>query len=59
VADFNVVKGFLNISLSQRYWANFLNNILVDVNYGTRPEGTSGKTYMVEYSSPNTNKPCI
>ena len=57
VAGFNVVKGFLNISLSQSFWGTFMNQAINEPAFGTHAEGTSGKTFMVEYSSPNTNKP--
>lgn len=54
---FNVVKGFLNLKLTHAFWSNFLNSLLEDSSYGIKPYGTSGKSIMVEYSSPNTNKP--
>jgi len=55
VAGFNVVKGFLNIELSKSYWLGILNEIIADANYGfLKP---TGRKVMVEYSSPNTNKP--
>ncbi|MBO7433346.1 MAG: arginine--tRNA ligase, partial [Salinivirgaceae bacterium] len=57
VADFNVVKGFLNIQLSATFWTEFLNDAIADNRFGMKPKGSSGKTFMVEYSSPNTNKP--
>lgn len=56
ITKFNVVKGFLNISLSNIYWLDFFSNSQSE-NYGYKKEGSSGKTIMVEYSSPNTNKP--
>lgn len=56
VADFNVIKGFLNLVLSADFWLQQFNCWLSDTNYGTNNHET-GKTYMVEYSSPNTNKP--
>ena len=55
VESFNVVKGFLNIKLSQDFWKGVFNDIFAAENYGQLPE--SGKTVMVEFSSPNTNKP--
>jgi arginyl-tRNA synthetase len=55
-SDFNVVKGFLNLSLKSSFWLSELNVSLDQQNYGSNTMG-SGKTYMVEYSSPNTNKP--
>src|SRR6201986_788456 len=55
IADFNVIKGFLNISLSDAYWIDkFYNEILPDDFAVFKP---NGKKVMVEYSSPNTNKP--
>lgn len=55
VADFNIVKGFLNISLSDEYWIGQLyNEILPDDFAVAKP---NGQKVMVEYSSPNTNKP--
>lgn len=55
VESFNVVKGFLNIKLSQDFWKGVFNDIFASENYGQLP--SSGKTVMVEFSSPNTNKP--
>ena len=55
VKGFNVVKGFLNIELSDSYFLSFLNSALNDTQYGF--VNASGKAVMVEYSSPNTNKP--
>ena len=55
VNNFNVVKGFLNIVLEDKVWVNVLKGISERENYGQLPG--SGKEVMVEYSSPNTNKP--
>ncbi|PKO95753.1 MAG: arginine--tRNA ligase [Bacteroidetes bacterium HGW-Bacteroidetes-7] len=55
VENFNVVKGFLNIKLSWKYWLNVFSVIAASEDFGQQPE--SGKTVMVEFSSPNTNKP--
>lgn len=55
ISGFNVIKGFLNISLSEKYWMRLLNEELVDPSFGKFP--SNGKKLMVEYSSPNTNKP--
>ena len=55
IADFNVIKGFLNISLSNQYWITLVNTALVAPTFGSFP--ANGKKLMVEYSSPNTNKP--
>ncbi|MFI3264391.1 MAG: arginine--tRNA ligase [Rikenellaceae bacterium] len=54
-SSFNVVKGFLNLSLSSSFWAESFNTIYSTENFGRAAE--SGRTVMVEYSSPNTNKP--
>ena len=56
VIDYNVIKGFLNLSFSFQFWKSFLTSVIEDDNYGFAPPGT-GKSLMVEYSSPNTNKP--
>lgn len=55
VSRFNVVKGFLNLSISDQAWIEVLTEILANPDYGSQP--SSGKEIMVEYSSPNTNKP--
>lgn len=55
VAAFNVIKGFLNISLADSYWLDKLNNEILNDGFGTIVP--NGKKVMVEYSSPNTNKP--
>lgn len=55
VASYNVIKGFLNISFTPQFWAERLDQIAADENFGTSQP--NGKTLMVEYSSPNTNKP--
>lgn len=55
VSKFNVVKGFLNLSISDQAWIEVLTEILANPDYGCQP--SSGKEIMVEYSSPNTNKP--
>ena len=57
VSHYNVVSGFLNLSVSDRYYLNFLEGFLKAKDYGhTTPVGDSS-TIMVEFSSPNTNKP--
>ena len=57
VKAFNVVKGFLNIEISDAYYINFFNGIASDEFYGFVATKTDEKAVMVEYSSPNTNKP--
>lgn len=55
VTAFNVVKGFLNLSIADWYWINLFNEVLLANDFGKiKP---NGKKVMVEYSSPNTNKP--
>lgn len=56
ISAYNVIKGFLNISLTSEFWADRLNQALATPDFGMA-EPNSGKTIMVEYSSPNTNKP--
>ncbi|WP_422105701.1 arginine--tRNA ligase [Winogradskyella sp.] len=56
VKGFNVVKGFLNIEIDDAYYTTFFNSIKDNENYGFA-ELKDGKAVMVEYSSPNTNKP--
>lgn len=57
VEKFNVVKGFLNLSISPAYWLSLLHDISEDENYGFRAATPESDLVMVEYSSPNTNKP--
>ncbi|HEY3402203.1 MAG TPA: arginine--tRNA ligase [Ohtaekwangia sp.] len=55
VSKYNVVKGFLNLSLSDKVWVDMLQYIYAHPNYGQLP--ANGEEIMIEYSSPNTNKP--
>ena len=59
VADFNVVKGFLNLVIAPEAWVNLLNDIHADEQWGYVHAGTADNRplVMIEYSSPNTNKP--
>ena len=57
VEKFNVVKGFLNLSISPAYWLGLLHDIASDQDWGIRKETPESDLVMVEYSSPNTNKP--
>ncbi len=57
IQDFNVVGGFLNLIINPAHYINFLNRIYPDENYGLTPIDDKQKALMVEYSSPNTNKP--
>ena len=55
ISAFNSVKGFLNLSFSPMYWNESLSAVAADENFGQLP--STGKRIMVEFSSPNTNKP--
>ncbi|WP_027138524.1 arginine--tRNA ligase [Gaetbulibacter saemankumensis] len=57
VKAFNVVKGFLNVEISDGYYLNFFNSIKDITDYGFVKPNLEDKAIMVEYSSPNTNKP--
>lgn len=57
VGNYNVIKGFLNISISEDYWLNLLAQIEKNRNFGINPVSAASEMVMVEYSSPNTNKP--
>ncbi len=55
--DFNIVKGFLNISFTTSFWCNYLNETVAAKYNGYKKLNSTGKTILLEYSSPNTNKP--
>ncbi len=57
VEKYNVVKGFLNITISPRFWDGVLAHIASTDNYGLKEANEASPLVMVEYSSPNTNKP--
>ena len=57
VEKFNVVKGFLNLSIGDGAWMELLNAIDKDDNFGMKPVHEGSPLVMIEYSSPNTNKP--
>ncbi|MDE6235667.1 MAG: arginine--tRNA ligase [Muribaculaceae bacterium] len=57
VAAFNAVKGFLNLTISAEFWRNLLHEIQADENFGFTAPTDDSELVMVEYSSPNTNKP--
>lgn len=57
VADYNVVKGFLNIVIDTAAWIGMLNDINADEHYGEKQATEDSPLVMIEYSSPNTNKP--
>ena len=57
VASFNVVKGFLNLVVSKSAWISLLNDINKDADFGYKKAEEDSQLVMIEYSSPNTNKP--
>ena len=54
-SSYNVIKGFLNLTINDQYWINFLESNFSNKSFGKK--SNTGKRVMVEYSSPNTNKP--
>jgi arginyl-tRNA synthetase len=54
-SSFNVIKGFLNLSIAESYWTYFLDYHFNNPSFGSQPD--NGEKVMIEYSSPNTNKP--
>lgn len=57
IKSFNVIKGFLNLSINPRYWLQMLQMITQDTYYGSKLPKPDAPVMMIEYSSPNTNKP--
>lgn len=57
IKGYNVIKGFLNLSISLQYWKDLLEGPLQSSAYGKSPAGENAPLVMIEYSSPNTNKP--
>ena len=57
VEAYNVIKGFLNLSLSDNYWKGYFNKIQANDNYGFKEVNEKSPKIVIEYSSPNTNKP--
>lgn len=57
IEKYNAVKGFLNLTVSPAYWLGRLHEIASDADFGFRKDGPDSDLVMVEYSSPNTNKP--
>src|SRR5574344_1230869 len=57
VDSFEVVKGFLNLTLAKKYWADIVATAVSDNNYGLKAADEKSPLVMIEYSSPNTNKP--
>lgn len=57
ISEFNVIKGFLNLSIAPSVWVKLLENIDSNPDFGFTPVSNDSPLFMVEYSSPNTNKP--
>ncbi len=57
VDSFNVIKGFLNLDINENYWLNILSDVYSNPDFGTKEVSDDSDLVMVEYSSPNTNKP--
>ena len=57
IAAYNVIKGFLNLTISSACWIDLLNSIHTNATYGLTPATETSPLVMIEYSSPNTNKP--
>ena len=57
IESFNVIKGFLNLVVACAYWEKQILDIYGDKEYGMKSPGKDSPLYMIEYSSPNTNKP--
>ena len=57
VSKYNVVKGFLNLSIADAAWSQLLQDIDADAHYGEKAVHEGSPLVMIEYSSPNTNKP--
>ena len=57
IKDFNVIKGFLNFTIDDSYWLNFANIIADDKSFGLKDVDSNAAPVVIEYSSPNTNKP--
>ena len=57
ICAYNVIKGFLNLTVSTTFWIKQLEMVSATQHFGTTPVGADAQLYMVEYSSPNTNKP--
>ena len=57
ISEFNIVKGFLNLVIEKSYWINLFNNAAADNQFGIKASDENSEVVMIEYSSPNTNKP--
>ena len=57
ISEFNIVKGFLNLVIEKGYWINLFNIAAADNQFGIKSSNENSEVVMIEYSSPNTNKP--
>ena len=57
ISGFNVIKGFLNLSIDKSFWISYLQTVAQEKNFGFVTSKSDPKTVLIEYSSPNTNKP--
>ena len=57
IASYNVIKGFLNLTIASNVWIDLLNRIQADSQWGIQKAADNAPLVMIEYSSPNTNKP--
>ena len=57
IANYNVIKGFLNLTIASDVWIELLNRIHADAQWGIQKATEDAPLVMIEYSSPNTNKP--
>ena len=57
ISGFNIVKGFLNLVIEKSYWINLFNHAATDDRFGIKAADENSEVVMIEYSSPNTNKP--
>ena len=57
ISEFNTIKGFLNLEMDKEYWIESFRKMIEDTYFGIKKPGSENKTILVEFSSPNTNKP--
>lgn len=57
ITGFNTIRGFLNLVMDNKYWADLFGKMVNDRDFGFKKKGSLNKTILVEFSSPNTNKP--
>ena len=57
ISGFNTIKGFLNLVMDKKYWIEVFRDMITDPDFGIKKPGSENKTILVEFSSPNTNKP--